>query len=248
MSGYQDFAVFYDELTGNVDYSAISGFLHKRLTDHGIRQGIVLDLACGTGNICEIFDRLGYDMIGADASEEMLSQAWDKKIESGAEIIYLNQQMQQLDLFGTVDAVFCTLDSLNHLNDKAELLQTFQRVSLFLNPDGVFIFDCNTPYKHREVLGDRTFVYDCDAVYCVWQNTPIGDDTVQIHLDLFRQVGDGLFDRTEETFCETAFSRADLLDCLEQAGLTLLEEYDDYTENPPCDTTQRVVYVTRKKG
>ncbi len=250
MSVYGEFAVFYDELTGNVDYAAISDFLHKALLKYHIPDGILLDLACGTGNICEAFAKIGYEMIGVDGSEDMLSEALDKKVSSGADIIYLCQKMQELDLYGTVDAAFCTLDSLNHLSNIRELQLVLNRVSLFLNPGGIFIFDCNTLYKHQKVLASNTFVYDCDEVYCVWQNTLIDQNTVQIHLDIFRQdeEDDEVFYRSEEEFCETAYSDSEIVACLEAAGLELMERYDDYTDSPPSETTQRIVYIVKKKG
>ena len=127
---------------------------------------MVFPVPCGTGNICEAFAKLGYDMIGVDGSEDMLAEALDKKVASGTDIIYLCQKMQELDLYGTVDAAFCTLDSLNHLNGIEELQAVLNRVSLFLNPDGIFIFDCNTLYKHQQVLANNTFVYDCAYVRC----------------------------------------------------------------------------------
>ncbi len=250
MSAYGDFAAFYDELTGNVDYPAISGFLHEILQKYGIERGIVLDLACGTGQLCEAFAARGYEMIGVDASEDMLSEALMKKVESGSDIIYLCQRMQELDLYGTIDAAFCTLDGLNHLNDIAELRRTLARVSLFLNPGGIFVFDCNTPYKHREVLANNTFVYDCDEVYCVWQNTLLEQNTVRIHLDIFsrEEQEDEIYCRSEEEFCETAYPEELLAECLADAGLTLLERYDDYTDSPVRADTQRIVYVVQKRG
>lgn len=250
MNSYGEFAAFYDELTGNVDYPAISDFLHKILQKHGINQGIVLDLACGTGKICESFAALGYEMIGVDGSEDMLSEALEKKITSGADIIYLCQKMQELDLYGTIDAAFCTLDGLNHLNSLEELKRTLARVSLFLNPGGIFIFDCNTPYKHQNILGSNTFVYDCDEVYCVWQNTLMEQNKVQIHLDIFSrdQQDDETYFRSEEEFYETAYGDSLLSELLEKVGFTVLERYDNYTPSPPSEETQRIVYVVKKKG
>ncbi len=248
MSGYGGFAAFYDELTGNVDYQAISGFIYDTLKKYEIDKGIVLDLACGTGSLCEALAALGYEMIGVDGSEDMLSEAWNKKLESGADILYLCQNMQELDLYGTVDAAICTLDSLNHLAGLPELTQVFHRVGLFLNPGGIFIFDCNTVYKHREVLADHTFVYDCDDIYCVWQNTQLAQNKVQIHLDLFHCCGDNSYVRSEEEFCEIAFSESEIFEALAAAGLTVLERHDGYSDAVPDSRTQRIVYVVQKEG
>ena len=114
----------------------------------------------------------------------------NKKILSGQDIVYLCQDMQELDLYGTVDAAVCTLDSLNHVNDLLVVQKILNRVSLFLNPGGIFIFDVNTVYKHQYVLGNNTFVYDCEDVYCVWQNTLEEENRIKIHLDIFEQSGE----------------------------------------------------------
>ena len=245
MNSYTDFAAAYDELTANVDYRQIAAFIRKILAEHGITEGILLDLACGTGSLASLFADYGYEVIGVDGSFEMLSEAMNKKILSGQDIVYLCQDMQDLDLYGTVDAAVCTLDSLNHVNDLTMLQKILNRVSLFLNPDGVFVFDVNTVYKHRQVLGNNTFVYDCEDVYCVWQNTLETDERVKIHLDIFEQSGDG-YSRSEEEFCETAYSDSVLRAMLKRAGLMVTACYDDYTEALPGEKTQRVVYVTKK--
>ena len=246
MSGYGGFAAYYDVLTGNVDYRAISGFIYDTLKRYGLETGIVLDLACGTGSLCELMSHNGYDVIGVDGSEDMLSEAWNKKVESGADILYLCQDMTELDLYGTVDAAFCTLDSLNHLSGIADLRRVFERVALFLNPGGIFIFDCNTEYKHSEILANNTFVYDCDDVYCVWQNTSIGKNSVLIHLDLFNRTENATYLRSEEEFQEIAFSEDEIMDALSAAGMTLSERHDGYTAALPCNTTQRIVYIAKK--
>lgn len=246
MSSYANFALYYDELTRNVDYAAIADFIHQLLREEGLDKGILLDAACGTGTLCEIFAAKGYDVIGADRSAEMLTQAMNKKVASGQDIIYLCQPMEELDLYGTVNAAVCTLDSINHLEGPAQVLRAFERISLFLEPGGIFIFDANTLYKHREILADNTYVYDCEDVYCVWQNSLEGD-RVRIRLDLFEADGDSYY-RAEEEFCETAYPKELLCSFLEQAGLSVVGIYDGYTENCPGEKTERLVFVARKKG
>ena len=167
---YEVFAQVYDALTRNVDYPARAAYLDKLIRRYGNGGGIVLDLACGTGSLTVELDRLGYDMIGVDKSEAMLMQAQEKNLRLGKSILYLCQGMEELDLYGTVDAVVCVLDSVNHVTDRALLQRAFDRVALFLHPEGVFVFDVNTAYKGREVLGDNAFVYDCDEVFCAWRS------------------------------------------------------------------------------
>ena len=175
----------------------------------------------------------------------MLSEAMNKKILSGQDIVYLCQDMQELDLYCTVDAAVCTLDSLNHVNDLLVVQKILNRVSLFLNPGGIFIFDVNTVYKHQYVLGNNTFVYDCEDVYCVWQNTLEEENRIKIHLDIFEQSGES-YRRYEEEFCETAYSDSTIREMLNRAGMTVTACYDDYTKSLPGKKTQRVVYAAKK--
>ena len=171
MSGYSKFAWFYDRLTGNVDYDLISRQIDRLVKRFGGRKNILLEIGCGTGSLCEKMSGLGYDVIGVDASQEMLTEALDKKYESGSEIQYLCQDMTELDMYGTIDVTVSVLDSINHLADIEAIRKAFERVSLFAFPDGLFIFDVNTVYKHREILANNSYIYDdLDGLFCSWQN------------------------------------------------------------------------------
>ena len=168
---YGVFSEFYDALTANVSYDTVSQVLSSLLTRYGKSRGLLLDLACGTGSVSVRLAKKGYEVIGVDLSPEMLSEAQNKAYSAGQNILFLCQDMTALDLYGTVDAAVCTLDGLCHLPNEESVFAALRKVSLFMNPGGVFLFDVNSDYKHRAVLGNNTFVYDTDDVYCVWQNT-----------------------------------------------------------------------------
>ena len=165
MSEYSFFARFYDELTQNVDYERRAEHFSALLLSYGIKSGTVLDLACGTGTLTSLISARGYDMIGVDSSPDMLSQAQNRAFEEGQNILFLCQQMQTLDLFGKIDAALCTLDSINHLTEPEDVRETFRRLGTFIRPGGMFIFDVNTIYKHREILADNSFVYEYPDVF-----------------------------------------------------------------------------------
>ncbi len=249
MSGYVDFAAFYDRLTEDVGYPQRAAYLAGLLAENGVEKGLVLDLACGTGSLTLELAKLGYEMIGVDASPDMLCAARGKCMQAGVEVLFLCQPMESLDLYGTVRAAVCTLDSLNHITQMETLREAFRRVSLFLEPGGIFVFDVNTPYKHREILGGNTFVYDLEGLYCVWQNelTQPGD-VVEITLDFFVEQEDGSYLRYGEQFAERAYSHAELLALLDESGLDLICRYAEMEQAIPKADTQRVVYVVRKKG
>ncbi len=248
MSGYGSFSDVYDILTQNVNYPQRAEYIADLLADNGVKGGILLDLACGTGKLSIEMAKLGFDVIGVDASGEMLSCAINNAYEAEQNILFLCQTMQQLDLYGTINACVCTLDSINHLTEKDDVQAAFDKVSLFTEPGGIFVFDVNTPYKHREVLSNNTFVYDMDEVYCVWQNTlDESTDTIQIDLDIFEEVEDGLFERMQESFCERAYEIEALKDMLEKAGFETVAVYDELTKMPQNAGSQRVFITARKK-
>lgn len=249
MSGYSAFAYFYDRLTENISYKARAEYFDRLIKLHGGRKGILLDLACGTGSLSEEMARLGYDVIGTDASEEMLSCAMDKKFESGLPIQYLCQDMTKLDMFGTIDVTLCALDSLNHLGSLEDIRKTFERVSLFCEPGGLFIFDVNTPYKHRNILGNNTFVYDLEDVYCVWQNSfndNSPDYRVDISLDIFEKDEKGLFTRYTDELSEIAFPREIIEQALTDSGMTLEAVYDFDSLEPPRNDSEKLVFAAKK--
>ncbi len=248
MSGYGFFSNVYDTLTQNVNYSARADYIADLLTENGITGGILLDLACGTGTLSVEMAQRGFDVIGVDASGEMLSIAMNNAYEKGKQILFLCQPMQQLDLYGTINAAICTLDSINHLTDPADVQATFDKVSLFTEPGGIFIFDINTVYKHRNILADNTFVYDMEDVYCVWQNSLDAEtDTVQIDLDIFELASDGAYEREQESFCERAYPLPEIKAMLTKAGFETVAVYDELTRNEPHDSSERLFVIARKK-
>ncbi|MEG1996143.1 MAG: class I SAM-dependent methyltransferase [Oscillospiraceae bacterium] len=247
MSSYHKFAQFYDKLTDNVDYKKRAEYFNKIINLHPNDGKILVDLGCGTGSMCEEFAKLGFDVIGVDNSCEMLNCAMDKKFLSGSDIMYLCQSIDKLDLYGTIDVAISTLDTLNHITDKKVLQEVFNKVSLFLNAGGLFLFDVNTLYKHENILADNAFVYDYDEVFCVWQNNVQNEGIVEISLDFFCTNEDKTYSRYSENFKERAYSHKQILKMIDVAGLKLLNVYDDDSFFPPSETSQRLVYVTTKE-
>ena len=236
MAGYSVFARYYDQLTANIDYRKRAGYFND----------ILLDLACGTGSISEEMARFGYDVIGVDNSDEMLGIALDKKFDSGLDIQYLCQDMRRLDMFGTIDITLCALDSINHLNSISDVKAVFENVAFFSEIGGLFIFDVNTLYKHRNVLANNTFTYETDNVYCVWENTLVPEtDEVKMQLEFFELEENGLYSRSSDAFSEKAYSEEELEKLLTDAGFEILAKYGDDTFDPPAADSQRIVYAAK---
>ncbi len=248
MSEYSRFAQYYDVLTQNIDYTAMAQKYDDLIFRNGGKKGILLDLGCGTGSVCIAMSRFGYDVIGVDKSQEMLTFALDKKFESGVNVQFLHQDMTKLDMYGTIDATISTLDSLNHLASIEQLEAAVKSVSLFTNPDGLFIFDVNTPYKHKNILANNTFVYDTEYVYCVWQNTYSRvHNTVRMDLDFFEKCNyENAYIRSSESFCEIAWETDEIQSVLKDAGFKVIELLDFDTLDTLKKDSQKAVFVCRK--
>ena len=170
MEAYTSFAYVYDTFMDNVPYGEWARHIREKLCEHGVTDGIVLDLGCGTGTMTERLAGYGYDMIGVDNSEEMLELAMEKKTESGYDILYLLQDMRGFELYGTVRAVVSVCDSVNYLTEPDELEEVFRLVNNYLDPKGIFLFDFNTVHKYRDVIGDSTIAEDRGVCSFIWDN------------------------------------------------------------------------------
>ena len=247
---YSAFADYYDELTGNISYEKRAKYFDSLIKKYTAPGNILLDLACGTGSLSIELSKLGYDVIGVDNSAEMLSVAMEKKYDSQEDVLFLCQDMTELDLFGTVDTSVCALDSINHITNPQKVQKIFEGVSLFTAPEGLFIFDVNTPFKHEKILGNNTFVYDCKSVYCVWQNEYEPEtQIVNISLDFFEYDEENdCYTRSSEHFSERSYEPAWLEELLKKTGFDLLAVYAEDSFDEPNAETQRLIYVAKKRN
>ncbi|MDD4698700.1 MAG: class I SAM-dependent methyltransferase [Oscillospiraceae bacterium] len=244
---YDEFAGCYDFLTINVGYKARTAFLLSLFERYDRRPKLLLDMACGTAEFSTLFAKENIEVIGVDPSCAMLSVAREKICEAQVDVLLLCQKASELELYGTVDGAVCCLDSLNHITDYDELIASFKRISLFLEPQRLFIFDLNTIYKHKEVLSGQTFIYDTDEVYCVWQNSKCDENgLVNIDLDFFIPNEQDLYCRSSESFCERAYNKEQIAVCLKKSRLEVVAILGDMSYSEPSEMEERVIYVTRK--
>ena len=245
MSGYGIFAAYYDALM-EMDYSALAEYYLSVFRHFGHEPKCLLDAACGTGSLTLEFAERGIDVIGVDGSPEMLSVAVNKAQKAQSEILFLCQPLTVLDLYGTVDSAVCSMDSVNHLESGRQVTAFFKRAALFLEDNGLFVFDANTIYKHACVLGNNAFVSETGKLYCVWQNAYDPDGhSVEITLDFFERDGD-VYIRGGEDFSERAYSVPQLEQMLDAAGFDVCGVFDFMTLQPPRETSERVVIAARK--
>lgn len=244
---YRDFAAVYDRLMSDADYPRRTDELCRLFRKYDREPTLLLDLACGTGGFSNEFAERGTQVIGVDISPEMLDVARNRSVDKGLDVLYLCQDAAKLDLYGTVDGAICCMDSLNHITDYERLCRAISRVSLFLEPGRLFIFDVNTEYKHEKVLADNTFIIDEPGIYCVWDNeydpkTHITTAT----LDFFEEKPDGSYERSGDTVEERYYTPAELDRAITVAGLETVAVCGEFSELPPAEASERVVYITRK--
>lgn len=245
MDAYTSFASVYDLFMDNVPYEEWCAFLCKILAQHGITDGPVLDLGCGTGKMTRLMSEQGYDMTGIDNAAEMLQIAAMEPSE--VPILYLLQDMQDLELDGCVRAVYSVCDCVNYVLDEEKLQQAFSRVHEYLEEDGAFIFDVNTSYKYTKLLAENTFAESRDEGSFIWDNYYDEEERInEYDLTLFIPEGDELYRRYTETHYQRNYETETLLKLLKNAGFTDICVYDDYTDAPLCETSERAVFVAKK--
>lgn len=249
MEAYTGFAQVYDTFMDNVPYEEWTDYYTEILREHGIMDGIVLDLGCGTGSMTELLAEQGYDMIGVDNSEEMLDLAMEKRAASGQDILYLLQDMRKFELYGTVRAVISACDSVNYLTEPGDLVKVFSLVNNYLDPGGIFIFDLNTVYKYQEILGEQTIAEDREECSFIWDNFYDEEEMInEYDLTVFVQEEGDLFRRYCETHYQRAYSLETVRALIEKAGMEVLAIYDAFTYNKPKPDSERVYFVAREHG
>lgn len=248
-NSYNGFASVYDELMDQTPYEEWSQTVVDILKENNINDGLVLDLGCGTGTVTELLATAGYDMIGVDLSGEMLEEAMKKRDESGHDILYLCQDMREFELYGTVMAVVSLCDSINYLLDDEDVIETFRLVNNYLDPNGLFIFDINTDYKYREIIGDSVIAENRDDCSFIWENEYDEESGINAYyLTLFIKNGEGLFEKVEEEHYQKGYSIEKIKGFIEKAGMIFEKAFDTDTKGQVTDTTQRFTVVAREKG
>ncbi|MGI6122629.1 MAG: class I SAM-dependent DNA methyltransferase [Acetivibrionales bacterium] len=244
---YTRFADIYDRLTHDINYTKWADYLQSAFSKFDRDPKLILELGCGTGSLAIELSKRGYDMIALDSSTSMLNKASEKAREAKTDILFLNQDMRNFELYGTVDAIICLLDSINYIKSLNDIKKTFNLVRNYLNPGGLFIFDVNSPYKLSTVLGNQIFYELDDDISWIWQNTyNHKTKTTTFDLTFFVRNKDGLYERFDETHEESAFTSEELTKALDLSGLKLLGEYGDLSFNEPANNEERIFYIAQK--
>jgi len=253
MQQYSSFAAVYDLFMDNVPYDEWAEYVKEVLKQYHIDKGIILELGCGTGAMTRRLAAMGYDMIGIDYSEEMLAIARERDCDSG--ILYLCQDMREFELYGTVAAVFSVCGTMNYITSEEELLDVFRLVNNYLDPQGIFIFDLDTPYEYSCVLSDNTIAENRDEGSFIWENTFYEDEMInEINLSLFIKDDEhectgeySLYRKYEETHYRKAYPIDTVKRLIEEAGMEWIGAYDAFTKKEPTDTSEKIYVIAREK-
>lgn len=270
MDAYGDFAYVYDEFMDNTPYEQWCEYLCESINKYGVskperetkdvweknvtqkdvlesEKNLVVDLGCGTGTLTQMLYKMGYDMIGVDNSQEMLSVAMEKRDREGSHILYLLQDMRELELYSTVGTILSVCDSINYILDEEELLEVFQLVNNYLYPGGLFIFDFNTVFKYSEVIGDVTIAENRENCSFIWENYYHEEEEInEYDLTVFVQEEDGRFKRFQENHYQRGYRPETICALLEEAGLELMEILDADTRGPVKPESERIYVVARE--
>ncbi len=267
MEAYGSFAQVYDLFMDNVPYEEWCAYLTGLLTEYGIDGGLLLDLGCGTGKLTRLLKKAGFDMIGVDNSLEMLEIAREAEggdfcaegegslpgqrepAEKEPPVLYLLQDMRAFELYGTVRAVVSICDSVNYILREEELLRVFRLVNTYLDPGGIFIFDLNTLYKYRELLGENTISEIREEGAFIWENYFDEENCInEYDLTFFvRERGD-LYRRYQETHYQRAYELETVKELLEKAGMEFIAAYNAFTREPAGKESERISVIARERG
>lgn len=244
---YEGFAASYDIFMDNIPYDQWADYLYQLLEKYHISDGLLLELACGTGSMTRRMSEKGFDMIGIDISEDMLEIAREKCSSS---VLFLLQDMREMELYGTVAAMYCVCDGMNYLLTEQELMEVFQKANNYLDPEGIFIFDMKTRYFYQEVLGNRMIAENREDASFLWENEFHEDTGINEYLLTVYRLEDeenDLFSRCDELHYQRAYGIPQIKAMIEEAGMEFVAVYDAFTMEAPGEQSERVYFIAKEK-
>ncbi len=245
---YEHFAFLYDELMSDVPYEKWVEFVEQTMKEQNIKGNKILDLACGTGNITLPLAKKGYNIIGADLSEDMLAVAQQKLAQEGFHVPFYQQDMTELELPEEFDCITIFCDSLNYVLEEEGVQRTFQRVYEHLKAGGLFLFDVHSLYKINEVFVNETFAVNEEAVALIWNCFP-GElpNSVEHDLTFFtRDTEDNIYRRFDEFHVQRTYPIEELKRWLEETGFSILSITGDFEQKEVTSTSERIFFAAKK--
>jgi SAM-dependent methyltransferase len=250
MDMYTGFSACYEKFMDNIPYDRWAEYIVALLKKYGVKDGLVCELGCGTGSITRRLSKAGYDMIGIDSSSDMLEVAMYDHMEENSGILYLNQDMRETELYGTVNAFVCVCDSINYLLKEEDIVKTLKLANNYLEAQGIFIFDMKTEYEFGTKMGNRTIVDNREDGTLIWENRfDPGTKENRYDITIYDPIQDedGIFERIEESHIQKAYAREDVIGMIEKAGMEFVADFDAFTFESPKADSERVYYIAREK-
>ncbi|SHJ84160.1 class I SAM-dependent DNA methyltransferase [Tepidibacter formicigenes] len=244
---YESFAFIYDKLMDNVDYGMWINYIENIIKRENVIVKNILELACGTGNLTIPLAQKGYDIVGIDISEEMLDVAKQKCLEEEIDVVFLNQDMRELDFeIYDLDCVLCACDGFNYILEEEELKNIFENVYKLLKEEGIFIFDISSYFKMSNILSNNTFGENREDIAYIWQNYFDEEENI-VEMDLAFFIRNGkYFEKFEETHYQRAYNNEEILDILKHTGFNNIKVYKDFTFLQADEESERVFFVCKK--
>jgi ubiquinone/menaquinone biosynthesis C-methylase UbiE len=244
---YKGFSSIYDIFI-DADYDVWVDYILNIWKRFGKNPELVLELACGTGNITTRLAKKDFDMIGIDISEDMLSIARQKPGRYKKDILYLAQDMREFELYGTVDACLCLMDGINYILERDGVLETFKLVYNYLNPGGIFIFDINTKHKFENILSDNDFCKTTDDAAYTWENYyDEGECVNEYYINCFVKDKGGKYNRFEEFHYQKGYEAEEIKALLIKAGFEVFAVYDNLSFDDYKTDSEKIFFVAIKR-
>ena len=238
-SSFGAVAPYYDELMKPVPYRMWTGYYLLLLSTQNLRPREVLDVACGTGTMCEMLTEEGLILSGFDLSPGMIDEARRKARHAGLDIEYRVADATDFEFGRTYDAAYSFFDSLNNVLEPDGLARAFRRVREHLEPGGSWIFDLNTAYAFEAKLFDQKSNRKNARLQYEWHSVWDPESMIcEVEMD-FRFRGEPF----REIHRQRAHRHEDVLDWLEAAGFGEIRAYHAYTLNPPRYKSDRIHYA-----
>lgn len=248
MEAYESFASIYDIFMNDVKYDKWIDYIQEIWKKNNCKPKLIAELGCGTGNITQRLAQKGYEMIGIDLSDNMLSEAKKKAEKENLDILYILQDMREFELYGTVDCILALCDSLNYITEKEDLLQVFRLVNNYLEPNGLFLFDMNTEYKFKTIFAQNVFAETTENAAYIWENFYDEQEKInEFYMNFFIKQSNGAYKRNEEFHYERAYSLKEIEALLTESGLEFVCAYDAYTFEKPKTTSERIFVVAKER-
>lgn len=264
MDSYTDFALVYDTFMDETPYLEWADYISTLIEKYGIskptsssqnedaltqERNMIVELGCGTGSFTIEMAKRGYDIIGIDNSAQMLQIAMDKKDKSGYDIMYLEQDMREFELYSTAGTFLSVCDSVNYLTSPEDIIKMLKLVNNYLYPEGIIIFDFNTVHKYKDVIGNTTIAEDREDCAFIWDNWYDSDTFInEYDLTIFVHEEDDRYRRFNETHFQRGYTLDEMRSIVDKSGMEFLDAIDADTHKRPDDDSERIYIIARKNS